>query len=343
MRDRESTAPPHADGAGTLQEWEKTMQSIRVARPGGAAELRYTETATPVPAEGQVLVRNAAVGVNFTDVYYRDGTYPLQAPFTPGQEAAGVVAAVGAGVTGFAPGAPVAYATQLGAYAEYTLAEQDRLIPLPDGVDPVLAATVTLQGLAAYYLTHQTHPVAEGETVVVLAAAGGLGSLLVQLAAARGATVIAVASTAEKEKTARAAGARHTLGYDGFDEAVLELTGGRGARVVYDSVGAPTYRASLRSLGRRGLLALCGASGGAVASVDVETLRGGSLFVTRPAMKDYLYDAATLRTAGSAVFRHLADGVLRPHVHAELPLRDAEQAHRLLESRATTGKLLLIP
>lgn len=320
------------------------MQSIRVTRPGGPAELRLEQTELPVPGPGQALVRNTAAGVNYIDVYYRDGTYPAEPPFTPGQEAAGVVEAVGEGASTFAPGARVAYASQLGAYAEYTVVPEDKLIPVPDGVDLTEAAAVTLQGLAAYYLTHETYPVAEGETVVVLAAAGGLGRLLVQLAAARGATVVAIASTPEKEAVARRAGAHHTFGYDKFDDAVREVTGGQGARVVYDSVGATTHLTSLRALGRRGTLALCGLSSGPVPPLDIELLRGGgSLFLTRPTMKDYVYDASTLRAAGGAVFGHLASGVLKPLLHAVLPLADAAEAHRLLESRATTGKLLLTP
>ncbi len=320
------------------------MQSIRVTRPGGPSELRLEQTELPVPGPGQVLVRNTAAGVNYIDVYYRDGTYPAEPPFTPGQEAAGVVEAVGEGANGFAPGARVAYASQLGAYAEYTVVPEDKLIPVPDGVDLTEAAAVTLQGLAAYYLTHETHPVAAGETVVVLAAAGGLGRLLVQLAASRGATVVAVASTPEKEETARESGAHHTLGYDKFDAAVRDLTDGQGASVVYDSVGATTHLTSLRSLGRRGTLALCGLSSGPVPPIDVELLRGGgSLFLTRPTMKDYVYDAQTLRAAGGAVFDHLAAGVIKPLLHAALPLADAAEAHRLLESRATQGKLLLTP
>ncbi|MEU6231112.1 quinone oxidoreductase [Streptomyces sp. NPDC047042] len=320
------------------------MQSIRVTRPGGPSELRSEQTELPVPGPGQALVRNTAAGVNYIDVYYRDGTYPAEPPFTPGQEAAGVVEAVGEGASTFAPGVRVAYASQLGAYAEYTVVPEDKLIPVPDGVDLTDAAAVTLQGLAAYYLTHETHPVAEGETVVVLAAAGGLGRLLVQLAAARGATVVAIASTPEKEEVARLAGAHHTFGYDKFDDAVREVTDGQGARVVYDSVGATTHLTSLRSLGRRGTLALCGLSSGPVPPLDIELLRGGgSLFLTRPTMRDYVYDAHTLRAAGGAVFGHLASGVLKPLVHAAFPLADAAEAHRLLESRATTGKLLLKP
>ncbi|WP_307626734.1 zinc-binding dehydrogenase [Streptomyces turgidiscabies] len=195
---------------------------------------------------------------------------------------------------------------------------------MPDSVDLTEAAAVTLQGLAAYYLTHETYPVAEGETVVVLAAAGGLGRLLLQLAAARGATVVAIASTPEKEAVARRAGAHHTFGYDKFDDAVREVTDGQGARLVYDSVGATTHLTSLRSLGRRGTLALCGLSSGPVPPLDIELLRGGgSLFLTRPTMKDYVYDASTLRAAGGAVFGHLASGVL------DLPGNAPDAVHRV--------------
>ncbi|MFF3755000.1 quinone oxidoreductase family protein [Streptomyces sp. NPDC002018] len=321
-----------------------SMHAIRVTRPGGPEELRQERIDRPVPGPGEVLVRNAAVGVNFIDVYYRDGTYAAPAPFTPGQEGAGVVAAAGEGVTGWAAGARVAYAGQLGAYADFTVVPEDKLIPVPDGVDLTRAAAVTLQGIAAHYLTQDTHPVAEGETVVVLAAAGGLGRFLVQLAAHRGARVIAVASSPEKRKTALEAGAEHAIGYEGFDEAVRSLTDGAGAHAVYDSVGAATHLSSLRALRRRGTLAICGLSSGPVPPLDIELLRGGgSLFLTRPTMKDHVYDAETLRAAGGAVFGYLAAGVIQPLLHEVLPLQEAAAAHRLLESRATAGKLLLTP
>ncbi|MEU6736555.1 quinone oxidoreductase family protein [Streptomyces physcomitrii] len=320
------------------------MQSIRVHKPGGPDALLAEETEVPRPGPGQVLVRNTAVGVNYIDVYYRDGSYPAPAPLVPGQEGAGVVESVGPQVAGFAPGDRVAYASGLGAYAEYTAVAAEKLVPVPEAVPLEQAAAVLLQGLAAHYLTHQTHPVAEGDTVVVLAAAGGLGRFLVQFAAHRGATVIAVTSSPEKEKAAREAGARHAVGYDSFDERVREITGGEGAHVVYDSVGAATYEASLRSLRRRGLLALCGLSSGPVPPLDVELLRGGgSLYLTRPTMRDHLYDAATLRAGSAAVFDALAAGVLRPLIHRRLPLAEAATAHRLLEGRETSGKLLLTP
>ncbi|MFD4141286.1 quinone oxidoreductase family protein [Streptomyces sp. NPDC058572] len=297
-----------------------------------------------MPEPGQVLVRNEAVGVNFIDVYYRDGTYPSELPFIPGQEAAGTVVAAGGDVTGFAPGDTVAYATHRGAYTQLATVPEAGLVPVPQGVTARDAAAVLLQGLAAHYLTHDTYPVAAGDTVVVLAAAGGLGRLLVQLAAHRGATVIAVVSSAEKEKVALEAGARYTLRYERFGARVRELTGGAGANVVYDSVGAATFEDSLTALGRRGMLVLCGASSGPVPPLDTGLLRsGGSLYVTRPTLGDHVAGSQELRARSAEVFALLAAGAIRPLVSCELPLEQAAEAHRMLADRATTGKLLLLP
>ncbi|WP_308122046.1 quinone oxidoreductase [Streptomyces sp. TRM70350] len=299
---------------------------------------------TPAPEPGQVLVRNEAVGVNYIDVYYRDGSLPGDLPFVPGQEAAGTVVATGEGVTDFAVGDTVAYASHRGAYAPTVAVPAGKLVPVPGGVTARDAAAVLLQGLAAHYLTHDTHPVGAGETVVVLAAAGGLGRLLVQLAAHRGATVIAVVSSAEKEKVALEAGARHVLRYAGFGDRVRELTEGAGAQAVYDSVGADTWRDSLRALGRRGVLVMCGASSGPVPALDTGLLRtGGSLYVTRPTLGDHVPDSEALRARAAEVFALLAAGAMRPLVSQELPLDEAARAHRMLEDRSTTGKLLLIP
>lgn len=320
------------------------MRAIQVSRAGGSAALTPAESAEPTPAAGEVVVRNAAIGVNFIDVYFRDGTYPTTYPFVPGQEAAGTVTAVGEGVAGVAVGDRVAYATQLGAYAELTAVPAAKLVPVPEGVELRDAAAVLLQGLAAHYLTHLTHPIAPGENVVVLAAAGGLGRLLVQLAAHRKATVIAVASSEDKRRIAVEAGARYALPYDGFDERVRELTGGEGAHVVYDSVGADTFDRSLGSLRRRGHLVICGLSSGPVGAIDVERLRtAGSLTLTRPSLADHVPDAASLRAAAAELFGRVADGVVRPLVRVELPLAEAARAHDLLEGRATTGKVLLTP
>ncbi|MFD3540132.1 quinone oxidoreductase family protein [Streptomyces sp. NPDC058662] len=320
------------------------MRALHVTTPGGPAALVATDLPEPAALPGQVVVRNAAVGLNFIDVYYRNGTYPAAYPLVPGQEAAGTVTAVGVGVEDFAPGDRVAYATQLGAYAQYTAVPASKLVRVPDDVALSDAAAVLLQGLAAHYLTHTTHAVASGETVVVLAAAGGLGQLLVQLAAHRGATVVAVASSESKRRTAVAAGAHHTLSYGDFETGVREVTGGEGAHVVYDSVGAPTYRSSVKALRRRGTLVVCGLSGGPVPPFDVELLRmSGSLYLTRPTLADHVPDAASLRAAAAELFGYVARGVVRPSVHAELPLADAPRAHELLEGRTTTGKVLLTP
>ncbi|MER5746028.1 MULTISPECIES: quinone oxidoreductase family protein [unclassified Streptomyces] len=320
------------------------MRAVHVTEAGTASALTPTELPEPVAAPGQAVVRNAAIGLNFIDVYYRNGTYPAPYPLVPGQEAAGIVTAVGEGVDEVRPGDRVAYATQLGAYAEFTAVPVGKLVPVPETVPLDDAAAVLLQGLAAHYLSHTTHPVAPGETVVVLAAAGGLGQLLVQLAADRGATVVAVASTEEKRKTALAAGAHHALPYEGFADAVRELTGGEGAHAVYDSVGAATFATSVRALRRRGTLAVCGLSSGPVPPVDVELLRtAGSLYLTRPTLADHVPDTASLRSAAAQLFRHVARGVVRPDVRARLPLAEAARAHELLEGRGTTGKVLLTP
>ncbi|MDO0914715.1 quinone oxidoreductase [Streptomyces sp. DT2A-34] len=320
------------------------MRAIQVSGAGGSAALDPTELAEPTPAPGEVVVRNAAIGLNFIDVYFRDGTYPTTYPFVPGQEAAGTVTAVGEGVEGVAVGDRVAYATQLGAYAELTAVPAAKLVPVPEGVELRDAAAVLLQGLAAHYLTHTTHPIVTGENVVVLAAAGGLGQLLVQLAAHGKATVIAVASSEEKRRIALAAGAQHALPYDGFDERVREITGGEGAHVVYDSVGADTFDRSLGSLRRRGHLVVCGLSSGPVGAIDVERLRtAGSVTLTRPSLADHVPDAASLRAAAAELFGYVADGVVRPRVQVELDLAEAARAHDLLEGRGTTGKVLLTP
>ncbi|MEU7013686.1 quinone oxidoreductase [Streptomyces sp. NPDC046385] len=320
------------------------MRAVHVTEAGAPSALTLAELPEPAALPGQVVVRNAAIGLNFIDVYYRNGTYPAPYPLVPGQEAAGIVTAVGEGVDEVTPGDRVAYATQLGAYAEYTAVPAAKLVSVPETVTLDDAAAVLLQGLAAHYLSHTSHPVAPGETVVVLAAAGGLGQLLVQLAAHRGATVVAVASTEEKRATALAAGAHHAVPYEGFADAVRALTGGEGAHAVYDSVGAATFETSVKALRRRGTLVVCGLSSGPVPPFDVELLRtSGSLYLTRPTLADHVPDAASLRAAAAELFRYVAQGVVRPEVGARLPLADAAKAHELLEGRGTTGKVLLTP
>ncbi|WP_371496268.1 quinone oxidoreductase [Kitasatospora sp. NBC_00374] len=320
------------------------MRATLVEQPGGPEVLVAREVATPAPGPGEILVRHEAVGVNFIDVYYRDGTYPAPLPLVPGQEAAGTVVEAGPGA-GFATGDRVAYATALGAYAEYAVLPAAKAVPVPPEVSSRAAAAVLLQGLAAHYLSHTTHPIGAGDTVLVHAGAGGLGGLLVQFAAARGATVLATASTEAKRETAREHGADFVLPYlepERMRRQIEELTGG-GATVVYDSVGADTFESSLHALAPRGLLVLCGLSSGKVPPFDLERLRAlGSLKVTRPSLADHVRDRQALTDSAAAVLAHLADGRLRPRIHAELPLDEAAKAHELLESRATTGKLLLL-
>ncbi|MEU7643553.1 quinone oxidoreductase family protein [Streptomyces huasconensis] len=320
------------------------MRAVHVTEAGAPSALTPAELPEPAALPGHVVVRNAAVGLNFIDVYYRNGTYPAPYPLIPGQEAAGTVTAVGEGVDDFRQGDRVAYATQLGAYAEYTAVPVGKLVPVPETVSLDDAAALMLQGLAAHYLSHTTHPVAAGETVVVLAAAGGLGQLLVQLAAHRGAQVVAVASSKEKREAALAVGAHHAVPYEGFADAVRELTGGEGAHVVYDSVGAATFETSVKALRRRGTLVVCGLSSGPVPPIDVELLRtSGSLHLTRPTLADHVPDAPSLRAAAAELFRYAAEGVVQPNVRARLPLAEAARAHQLLEGRGTTGKVLLTP
>ncbi|MEU0175329.1 quinone oxidoreductase [Streptomyces massasporeus] len=325
------------------------MRAVVVERTGGPEVLRQLEVSQPSPGPGEVLVRLEAVGVNFIDVYFRDGTYPAPLPLVPGQEAAGTVVEVGPGPADDrapAVGDRVAFATVRGAYAEFASVPVGALVPVPDKVGLRDAATVLLQGLAARYLTHDTHPVRHGELVVVHAAAGGLGRLLVQFASARGARVIATASTEDKRRVAHDAGAHAVFGYeppDAFRALVDEVSEGRGASVVYDGVGAPTFESSLRSLGPRGHLVLCGLSGGRVPPFDLDRLRSGSLTVSRPGLADHTRDPAMLRGSAAELFAHLAAERVSPVVHAELPLESAAEAHRLLAERRTAGKLLLIP
>jgi NADPH2:quinone reductase len=296
-----------------------------------------------------VLVAVAAAGVNFIDIAHRRGVFPVPAPFVPGVEAAGTVVATGPDVSGVAAGDRVAWAmaggltTAHGAYAERAVVAADRLVPLPDGLPFETAAAVLMQGLTAHYLTHDTHPVAPGETVLVHAAGGGLGQLVTRYAVARGARVIATASTPAKRDAARAAGAAEAVDYAEAVETVRKLTGGEGVAAVYDGVGAPTFDASLASLRRRGVLVLLGGAGGPVPAFDTGRLMlAGSAFLTRPGIVDYIADRAELTGRAAAVFGDVAAGTLRVETHP-YPLADARQAHEDVEARRTTGKLLLVP
>ncbi|MFK4042278.1 quinone oxidoreductase family protein [Nonomuraea wenchangensis] len=315
------------------------MHAIFVSAQGGPEVLEYVERPDPTPGDGEVVVDVAASGVNFIDIYHRSGAYPLDLPLTIGSEGAGTVAAVGAGVRDVAVGDTVAWANVLGSYAEKAVVPAARLVPVPDGVSPELAAATMLQGMTAHYLTHSTHEVKEGDRVLVHAGAGGMGQLLIQLAKLRGAKVYATVSTDEKEKLAREAGADEVLRYDDFAEAL------RGTiDVVYDGVGKATFDGSLDALRPRGLMALYGAASGPVPPLDPQILnKKGSLFLTRPTLVHYIAERAELLQRASDLFGWIAAGELRINISHRYPLADARKAHEDLAGRRTTGKLLLIP
>ncbi|MDA8371560.1 MAG: quinone oxidoreductase [Nocardiopsaceae bacterium] len=323
------------------------MRAIVVEEHGGPEVLRSRDVPDPEPGPGEVAVDVEARGVNFIDIYKRSGAYPIATPFVPGEEGAGTVSAVGEGVTEIAVGRRVAWAMLAGAYAERAVVPADRLVPVPDGVPTEQAAAVLLQGMTAHYLTHATYPVQPGDTVLVHAAAGGTGLLLVQLAKLRGARVIGTVSTEAKERLARDAGADEIIRYaeEGTDIAasVRGLTGGTGVAAVYDGVGATTFDSSLSSLRPRGVLALFGQSSGAVPPVDPQRLNSaGSVFLTRPSLAHYSADRGELLERTSDLFGLLAAGKLEVRVGGHYPLADAARAHEDLAGRRTTGKLLLV-
>jgi len=298
------------------------------------------------PAEGEALVRLDAVGVNFIDVNQRSGAYPISLPFTPGTEGAGVVEAVGPGVSEVSPGDRVAYAGVPASYSQYATAEASRLVPLPDAVGTDLAAAVMLQGMTAHYLVNSVCTFDEGDWCLIQAAAGGVGLLLTQLAKRRGLQVIGTVSTAKKADRARVAGVDHAIDYtrEDFASAVHELTHGAGVRAVFESVGKSTFDKSFECLTKRGYMVLFGQTSGPVDPVDIRRLqRGGSLFLTRPGLVDYTSMRAELLWRGQEIMNLVASGDLKVHIHERYPLTEAPAAHRALQSRQTTGKLLLIP
>ena len=320
------------------------MFAIRVQSPGGPEALEYVEVPRPTPGTGEVLVRVEAIGVNYIDVYHRTGLYKLPLPFTPGSEAAGVVEEVGEGVTELAKGDRVAYAMVPGAYAEYTVVPAAKLVRVPDGLDARTAAAAMLQGMTAHYLVHDTYRVREGTAALVHAAAGGAGSLTVQMAKQLGARVFGTASTTKLDLV-RGDGADEVIDYtkSDFREEVLRLTNGRGVDVVYDSVGRTTFDASLDSLALRGTLVLFGQSSGPVLSFEPSRLAKNGTYLTRPSLAHYTTTRDEILRRANDVLGGIASGKLRLRIDRELPLRDAAEAHRLLESRATAGKVLLIP
>ncbi|HZL27730.1 MAG TPA: quinone oxidoreductase [Acidobacteriaceae bacterium] len=320
------------------------MKAIQIAKTGGAEVLEYVEIAAPVAGPGQVLVRVEASGVNFIDTYLREGRYPAALPFVPGQEAAGVVAALGEGVTAFREGDRVAWTGTRGTYAEFACAPASELLHIPEGVSFEQAAAVLTQGLTAHYLVHDTYAIQRGDVVLVHAGAGGVGLLLTQMARQLGATVIATVSTEEKAALSRQAGAAHVVLYtrQNFREEVQKITGGAGLPVVYDSVGKTTFEDSLKCLRPRGLLALYGASSGAVPPFDLIRLAGlGSLYVTRPTLKDYMRTREELEQRAHDVFGWVLSGALKLRTEHRYPLEQAAQAQRDMEARKTTGKVLL--
>jgi NADPH:quinone reductase len=343
MRCAHFAGNPEAQVRGTF-----TAAAVQATRPamgraivmeatGGPEVLRATSHDPGPPAGGTVRVKVAAAGVNFIDTYFRTGAYPAPLPFVLGLEGAGEVEAVGADVHGLSVGDKVAWASVPGSSADAVVAPADRLVRVPAGVSPETAAAAMLQGMTAHYLVHGTRETRRGDTALVHAAAGGVGLLLVQMLRAAGARVIGTCSTAEKEALAREAGAD-------FADETRRLTAGRGVDVAYDGVGKTTFDGSLRALRVRGLCVLYGQSSGAVPPLDLQRLnQGGSLFVTRPSLMHYTQDRAELELRAGAVLSAIAAGTLRVRIGARHPLAEAADAHRALEGRATTGKVLLIP
>jgi NADPH2:quinone reductase len=322
------------------------MKAIRIHNHGGADVLTYEDVPIPEAKAGEALVKIEAIGVNFIDIYHRTGLYPLKTPFTLGVEGAGIVDAVGDGVTEVKKGDRVAYAMIPGSYAEYAIVPAVRLVPVPAHIDAKTAAATMLQGMTAHYLTRSAYYLKKGETALVHAAAGGVGLLLVQLAKMLGARVIGTVSTETKAELARQAGADELILYTHSDflAEVKKITAGQGVHVVYDSVGATTFDKSLDCLKPRGYLVLFGQSSGPVAPFDPGKLAAkGSLFLTRPTLAHYALDRAELLQRAGEIFDWIHAGKLKPRIENALALEDAAAAHRLIEGRKTTGKILLIP
>ncbi len=322
------------------------MHAIRIHETGGPEKLRLEDIPVPAPAAGEVRLRVEAAGLNYIDTYKRSGLYPMPLPFTVGQEAAGVITAVGAGVADFRVGDRVATVSAAGAYAQETLAPAAQLVRVPADVTSPLAAAVLLQGMTAHYLACDTWPLKPGDTALIHAAAGGTGQLLVQIAKRRGARVLATAGTEAKAALAREAGADAVCLYtrENFADAARAFTGGRGVDVVYDGVGRETFEGSLNSLRPRGLLVSFGNASGPVPEFKPLLLsQKGSLYFTRPTLAHYTLTRAELERRAAELFTWIAESTLRVRIGATFPLAKAADAHRALEGRATTGKVLLVP
>jgi NADPH2:quinone reductase len=322
------------------------MKAIQISQPGGPDVMQLADLPVPTPKPNEAVVKIAAAGVNFIDVYNREGRYKVPTPFVPGQEAAGTVTAVGAEVRNVKAGERVAYTSMLGSYAEYAAVPADRLVKIPDGVSDQQAAAAMLQGMTAHYLSHDTFPLKKGHTALIHAAAGGVGLLLVQMAHNLGARVIGTVSTEEKAKLAREAGADEIILYTqvDFESETKRLTGGKGVNVVYDSVGKTTFDKGLNVLVPRGMMALFGGSSGPVSPLDPLVLtQKGSIFLTRPSLGHYIITSEELQARAGAVLNMIKAGKLTLRIEHIYRLPEAHHAHRDLEGRKTTGKLLLIP
>jgi NADPH2:quinone reductase len=322
------------------------MKAIVIRTTGGPDVLSHTDVETPTPKAGEALVKLAAIGVNFIDVYHRTGLYKIPLPFTPGSEGAGTIEALGEGVTDLSVGDRVAYAMSVGSYAEYAAVPALRLVKIPEGDIFETAAASMLQGMTAHYLTTSTYNLRKGDAGVVHAAAGGVGLLLVQMAKRIGARVFGTVSTEEKAALAAGAGADEIIRYtqQDFEEEVKRLTDGKGVEVVYDSVGKDTFLKSLHCLAPRGMLALFGQSSGPVPAFDPALLaQGGSLFLTRPSLAHYSASRQEVLWRAGDVLNWIKTGELKIRISETFPLADAADAHRALEGRRTTGKVLLIP
>ena len=322
------------------------MKAVRVHKYGGPEVLTIDEVPVPEPKAGETRVKIEAIGVNYIDIYQRTGLYPLQTPFTLGTEGAGIVDAVGPNVTEVKKGERVGYASIPGSYAEYAIVPAARLVPIPPNIDARTAAALMLQGMTAHYLTHSTYPLKKGETALLHAAAGGVGLLLIQIAKQLGATVIGTVSTEAKAKLAKEMGADHLILYTQSDflAEVKKLTDGRGLDVVYDSVGQTTFDKSLDCLRPRGYLVLFGQSSGPVPPFDPGKLAAkGSLFLTRPSLPHYTLERSELLQRANDVFNWTATGKLKVRIDKTFPLAEVAEAHRQLEGRKTTGKVILLP
>lgn len=322
------------------------MKAIQVDRFGGPQVLEFADVQRPEPGPREILVEMEAAGVNFVDTYHRTGQYDADLPITPGVEGAGTVAAVGMDVSRFERGDRVAYAMVMGSYAEYATVPAEKAVRVPDEVDLRQAAATMLQGMTAHYLSHSTFPIQEHDAVLVHAAAGGVGSLLVQMAALRGAHVIGTASTEEKAEAAGALGADEMILYTevDFEEEIRRITAAVGVDVVYDGVGKATFRKGLDCLRQTGMMVLFGQASGAVEPIDPQTLRKkGSLYLTRPSLSDYIASREELERRASALFEWIESGELTVRIDRTFPLKEASEAHRYIEGRKTQGKLLLIP